>query len=44
MDYFRHNNQEWFIEDVPLNLIAKQFGTPCYVYSKAALVNLLEIV
>jgi len=39
MDYFRHNNQEWFIEDVPLNLIAKQFGTPCYVYSKAALVN-----
>ncbi len=26
-------------EDVPLEAIAKEFGTPCYVYSKAALVS-----
>jgi diaminopimelate decarboxylase len=30
------NNQQ-FIEDVPLATIAKQFGTPCYAYSKCAI-------
>ncbi len=39
MDYFRHNNQEWFVEQISLAVIAKEFGTPCYVYSKAALIN-----
>ena len=28
-----------FIESTPLSTIASQFGTPCYVYSKAALSN-----
>jgi len=28
-----------FIESIPLSSIANQFGTPCYVYSKAAISN-----
>jgi diaminopimelate decarboxylase len=28
---------ELVIEDVPLKLLAERFGTPCYVYSRAAL-------
>ena len=40
MDYFRLNNNEWFIEKAPLKIIAKKVGTPCYVYSRAALTNI----
>lgn len=39
MNYFKHNNKEWFVESVSLNTIAHKIGTPCYVYSKAALIN-----
>ncbi len=39
MDYFKLNNYEWFAEDVSLCTIAKEVGTPCYVYSRAALEN-----
>jgi len=35
--YFWLNNNEWFVEQVSLAAIAKELGTPCYVYSKAAL-------
>jgi len=31
------NNGDLFIDQVALSTIAKQFGTPCYVYSKKAI-------
>ena len=31
--------QEWFAENVPLSQIAKEFGTPTYVYSRKALTD-----
>jgi len=34
---FSQKKNEWFVEDIPLTQIAKQFGTPCYVYSRHAL-------
>lgn len=37
MDYFAYKNQQLFAEDVALEEIAKQHGTPCYVYSKATI-------
>ena len=37
MDYFHYQNNELFAEQVPLELIAERYGTPCYVYSRAAL-------
>lgn len=37
MDYFQHRNNELFAEDVPVQEIAQQFGTPCYIYSRATL-------
>jgi len=36
---FSINNQEWFAENVPLSQIAKEFGTPTYVYSRKALTD-----
>jgi len=35
--YFHYQNDQLHIEQVPLADIAAQFGTPCYVYSRAAL-------
>ncbi|MBL4866515.1 MAG: diaminopimelate decarboxylase [Pseudomonadales bacterium] len=37
MDYFQYRDLQLFAEDVYLGDIAKQFGTPCYVYSRATL-------
>jgi len=37
MDYFQYHDNQLFAEDVYLGDIAKQFGTPCYVYSRATL-------
>ncbi|MBA4355242.1 MAG: diaminopimelate decarboxylase [Novosphingobium sp.] len=37
MDHFELNNGVLHAEDVPLSLIAKQVGTPVYVYSRATL-------
>ncbi|PCK30075.1 diaminopimelate decarboxylase [Pseudoalteromonas piscicida] len=37
MDYFNYQNGELFAEDVAINTIAEQYGTPCYVYSKKTL-------
>lgn len=34
---------ELFAEDLPLSLLAKHYGTPCYVYSKAALLENWQI-
>ena len=37
MDHFLYRDGELFAEDVPLRRVAEQFGTPCYVYSRATL-------
>lgn len=37
MNFFEIRNAELHAESVPLSKIAAQFGTPCYVYSRAAL-------
>ncbi|MBV1883393.1 MAG: diaminopimelate decarboxylase [Pseudomonadales bacterium] len=37
MDYFQYRDHELFAEDVYLGDIAAQYGTPCYVYSRATL-------
>jgi diaminopimelate decarboxylase len=39
MTSFVLNDGELHAEDVPLSQIAAQFGTPCYVYSRAALTD-----
>ncbi len=38
-DYFRYQNDSLFAESMSLNDIARKFGTPCYVYSRAALID-----
>ena len=37
--YFNYHQDQLFAEDVALADIAARFGTPCYVYSRAALTN-----
>jgi len=37
MDYFSYLNGELFAEQVPVQSLAHDFGSPCYVYSKATL-------
>lgn len=39
MSHFSYRNGELFAENTPLSVVAKEFGTPTYVYSKAALVE-----
>jgi len=36
MNFFPYKDGAMHAEDVPLREIAEQFGTPCYVYSRAA--------
>ena len=38
-DYFHYQDNQLHAEQVPLAGIAAQFGTPCYVYSRAALTD-----
>ncbi len=38
-DYFQYRNGALCVEQVPLADIAAQYGTPCYVYSRAALTD-----
>lgn len=35
--FFEYRDNELFAESVSLKQIAKEFGTPCYIYSRAAL-------
>ena len=42
MSYFSYNNGELYAENVALADIARKFGTPTYVYSKAALLENLS--
>ena len=37
MDYFSYKSGALYAEDVALTSIAEEFGTPCYVYSRATL-------
>ena len=37
MDFFNYSNQALHAENVALSDIANQYGTPCYVYSRATL-------
>ncbi|NBI13541.1 diaminopimelate decarboxylase [[Haemophilus] felis] len=37
MDFFQYKNQQLMAEDVSVQDIAKEFGTPLYVYSRATL-------
>ena len=39
MTYFGYKNRELHAEAVPLTSIAAEHGTPCYVYSRAALTD-----
>ena len=37
MDHFEYRNGRLYAEDVPVADLARRFGTPCYVYSRATL-------
>ena len=37
MDFFHYQNNDYYCEAVPLHQIAQQFGTPCYIYSRATI-------
>ncbi len=37
MDYFNYRNNELYAEDVPVHDICHQYGSPCYIYSRATL-------
>src|SRR5450432_322567 len=39
MDHFNYKNDELYCEDVPAEKIAREVGTPVYVYSKATLLH-----
>ena len=39
MDFFNYRDGELFCEDVPAERIAREVGTPAYVYSKATLLH-----
>jgi diaminopimelate decarboxylase len=38
-EHFHYRQNQLFVEDIPLAEIASRFGTPCYVYSRAALAD-----
>jgi diaminopimelate decarboxylase len=35
MDYFHYRDQQLFAEDVAISGIVEQYGSPCYIYSRA---------
>ncbi|GAB6047597.1 diaminopimelate decarboxylase [Methyloparacoccus murrellii] len=37
MDHFNYRGSSLYAEDVPLARVAAEYGTPCYVYSRATL-------
>ena len=37
MDYFQYQEQQLHAEQVPVAEIAQQYGTPCYIYSRATI-------
>lgn len=41
--YFHYTNGQLYVEEIALADLAQRFGTPCYIYSHAALVNNYQI-
>ncbi|MEK9669709.1 MAG: diaminopimelate decarboxylase [Gammaproteobacteria bacterium] len=39
MDHFQYRDGALFAENIPVSDIASQFGTPCFIYSKATLIR-----
>ena len=39
MDHFTYQSGELYCESLPVAEIAREFATPCFVYSKATLVD-----
>ncbi len=37
MNFFQYKNNKLYAEDIPVQQLAEQFGTPLYVYSRAHL-------
>ena len=37
MNFFQYKNNKLYAEDIPVQQLAEQFGTPLYVYSRATL-------
>lgn len=37
MDFFQYKNDKLYAEDLPVQQLAEQFGTPLYIYSRATL-------
>jgi len=37
LDYFQYKDDDLYAEDAAVSQIAQQFGTPCYVYSRATI-------
>lgn len=37
MNFFQYKNNKLYAEDIPIQQLAEQFGTPLYVYSRATL-------
>ncbi len=44
MDHFRYRDGHLYCEDLPVSGLAEKFGTPLYVYSKAAFVGQLRAI
>ena len=42
MDYFNYKNGALFAEDVSVEKIAGEVGTPVYIYSKATFIDHLQ--
>jgi len=42
VSFFSQRNGTLHAEDVPLSRVAEEFGTPCYVYSRAALTDAFQ--
>jgi diaminopimelate decarboxylase len=44
MDHFHYVNGHLYCEDIPVSDLAEKFGTPLYVYSKAAFLGQLKAI
>ena len=44
MDYFCYRNGQLFCENVPVQELAKQYGTPLFIYSQATLLRHLKVL
>jgi diaminopimelate decarboxylase len=42
MDYFNYKNGRLFVEEIDIEKIAEEVGTPVYIYSKATFIDHLQ--